>query len=170
MSLTGSFSVAPEKVTLSGRSKVLSGSVVSLECVSAPSVPATTLTWGVTQSAERLNFSPDENVEQLEDGSFVTSAILEVVAGKGHDLVVECYGTNDVMGGDFQAFAHVVDILSKYLFKGYGKGSMKSSNFQLFFFRSARSTQNIWSVRKCCCTKLDMFHLSWEPSGKPLLV
>jgi len=103
---------APEKVTLSGRSKVLTGSVVSLECVSAPSVPATTLTWGVTQSAERLNFSPDENVEQLEDGSFVTSAILEVVAGKGHDLVVECYGTNEVMGGDFQAFAHVVDILS----------------------------------------------------------
>ena len=92
---------------------MLSGSAVSLECVSAPSVPAAALTWSVSQAEERLQFSPNENVEQLEDGSFVTRARLEVAAGKGHDLVVECYGTNEVMGSDFQAFAHVIDILSK---------------------------------------------------------
>ena len=57
------FSVAPEKVTLSGPSKVLSGSDVSLECVSAASVPAAALTWSVTQAEERLEFSPDECVE-----------------------------------------------------------------------------------------------------------
>ena len=92
---------------------MLSGSAVSLECVSAPSVPAAALTWSVSQAEERLQFSPDENVEQLEDGSFVTRARLEVVAGKAQDMVVECYGTNEVMGGDFQAFAHVIAILSK---------------------------------------------------------
>merc|ERR1712106_316320 len=103
---------APEAVSVSGPSTVLSGSAVSLECVSAPSVPAAALTWSVSQAGERLQFSPDENVEQLEDGSFQTISILEVVAGKGHDLVVECYGTNEVMGSDFHAFAHVIDILS----------------------------------------------------------
>ena len=109
------FSVAPEKVTLSGPSKVLSGSDVSLECVSAASVPAAALTWSVTQADERLKFSPDESVEQLEDGSFITSSRLSLVAGKGHDLVVECYGTNDVMINDFQAYAHVIEILSRFI-------------------------------------------------------
>ena len=109
------FSVAPEKVTLSGPSKVLSGSDVSLECVSSASVPAAALTWSVTQAEERLKFSPDESVEQLEDGSFITSSRLSLVASKGHDLVVECYGTNDVMGNDFQAYAHVIEILSKFI-------------------------------------------------------
>jgi len=103
---------APEKVTLSGPSKVLSGSDVLLECVGAPSVPAAALTWSVTQNEERLKFSPDETVEQLEDGSFVTRSMLSLVANKGHDLVVECYGTNEVMGNDYQAYAHVIEILS----------------------------------------------------------
>ena len=86
---------------------MLSGSDVVLECVSAHSVPAAALTWSVTQAEERLRFSPDESVEQLEDGSFVTRSKLTLVANKGHDLVVECYGTNEVMGNDFQAYASI---------------------------------------------------------------
>jgi hypothetical protein len=81
---------------------------VSLECVSAASIP-------VAQAEERLEFSLDESVEQLEDGSFITRSSLNLVASQGHDLVVECYGTNDVMGNDFQAYAHVIEILSKFI-------------------------------------------------------
>eukprot|EP00091_Calanus_sinicus_P003425 TRINITY_DN13596_c0_g1_i2.p1 TRINITY_DN13596_c0_g1~~TRINITY_DN13596_c0_g1_i2.p1 ORF type:complete len:116 (-),score=22.42 TRINITY_DN13596_c0_g1_i2:229-576(-) len=73
--------------------------------------------------------------------------VCNLLAGKGHDLVVECYGTNDVMGNDFQAYALVIEILSP-----------------------PRSTQDIWSVPKHSGTKLDMFHLSRKPSSKPLLV
>ena len=99
---------------LSGPDKVLSGSEVSLECVTAPSTPAASITWSVTQAGERLQYSPSQSVEQLEDGSFVTRSWLEVMATTtGHDMVAECYATNQVMDNDFIAYAHVIEILSK---------------------------------------------------------
>ena len=107
------FTVAPAEVVLSGPSRVLSGSTVSLECVTAPSTPAASITWSVTQAGERLQYSPSQDVEQLEDGSFVSRSWLEVMATKGHDLVAECYATNQVMDNDFVAYAHVIEILSK---------------------------------------------------------
>ena len=109
-----SLPVAPAEVLLSGPDKVLSGSAVSLECVTAPSTPAASITWSVTQAGERLQYSPSQSVEQLEDGSFVTRSWLEVMATTtGHDMVAECYATNEVMNNDFIAFAHVIEILSK---------------------------------------------------------
>ena len=33
----------------------------------------------------------------------------------GHDMVAECYANNQVMDNDFIAFAHVIEILSKYI-------------------------------------------------------
>ena len=93
---------------------MLSGSEVSLECVTAPSTPAASITWSVTQAGERLQYSPSQSVEQMEDGSFVTRSWMEVMASStGHDIVVECYATNQVMDNDFIAFAHVIEILSK---------------------------------------------------------
>jgi hypothetical protein len=80
--------------------------------VTAPSTPAASVTWSVTQAGQTLQHSPEQSVEQLEDGSFVTWSWLEVMASTGHDLAVECYGTNQVMGKDFQAYAHVIEILS----------------------------------------------------------
>ena len=97
---------------------MLSGSEVSLECVTAPSTPAASITWSVTQDGERLQYSPSQSVEQLEDGSFVTRSWLEVMATASttsHDMVAECYATNQVMDNDFIAFAHVIEILSKYI-------------------------------------------------------
>merc|ERR1719278_2039911 len=107
-----SLTVAPAEVFLSGPDKVLSGSEVSLECVTAPSTPAASISWSVTQAGERLQYSPSQSVEQLEDGSFVTRSWLEVMASTtGHDIVAECYATNQVMDNDFIAFAHVIEIL-----------------------------------------------------------
>ena len=106
--------VAPAEVLLSGPDKVLSGSEVSLECVTAPSTPAASITWSVTQAGERLQYSPSQSVEQLEDGSFVTRSWLEVMASTtSHDMVTECYATNQVMDNDSIAFAHIIEILSK---------------------------------------------------------
>merc|ERR1712013_170853 len=65
-----------------------------------------------TQAGERLQHSPSQSVEQLEDGSFVTRSWLEIMATTtGHDMVAECYVTNEVMDNDFIAFAHVIEIL-----------------------------------------------------------
>ena len=88
----------------------------ALKCVTAPSTPAASITWSVTQGGERLQYSPSQSVEQLEDGSFVTRSWLEVMATTtGHDMVAECYANNQVMDNDFIAFAHVIEILSKYI-------------------------------------------------------
>ena len=105
--------VPPEKVMLIGPSKVLTGSKVTLQCESSPSVPATILSWSVEQDGKTGKHYPSESVEQLEDGSFITRSELHLVAKHGHDLMVQCYGTNEVMKNDFKAFAHVIEILSK---------------------------------------------------------
>lgn len=107
-----SIQFAPEKVTITGPQRASLGSRVSLECISSPSVPATSLTWSIKQANEVKEQNTEEEVEQLLDGSFVTRAHLEVEATKSQDLVVECYGNNKVLGKDSRAYAHIVEILS----------------------------------------------------------
>ena len=144
---------------LSGPDKVLSGSEVSLECVTAPSTPAASITWSVTQAGERLQYSPSQSVEQLEDGSFVTRSWLEVMATTtGHDMVAECYATNQVMDNDFIAFAHVIEIMSKY--------TLPSLLLIILFLipRTPWSTQYLWSITLLSCAAPHMFYTGWQPS------
>ena len=107
------FLVAPEKVMLSGPSKALSGSEVTLQCESSPSVPAATLSWSVVCSEKTSKYYPEEAVEQLEDGSFITRSWLDVIVSGCNTMMVECYGTNELLDNDFEAFAHVIEVLSK---------------------------------------------------------
>jgi len=51
-------------------------------------------------------------VEQKEDGSFITHSHLRLQAGAGPDLEAVCYGTNEVLGGDSVALVHNVEIIS----------------------------------------------------------
>ena len=72
---------------------------------------------------------PEVDVEQKEDGSFITRSHLRVQvaffskttemrsnllhqAGAGPDLEAVCYGTNEVLGGDSVALVHNVEIIS----------------------------------------------------------
>lgn len=84
------------------------------------------------QGKEVLEQTAAEEVEQLSDRSFVTRSTykiyvvwkymlyfrshLELEANSVKDLVVECYGNNEVLGKDSRAYAHIVEILSKDLF------------------------------------------------------
>merc|ERR1719187_802876 len=106
---------APEKVTVTGPSKILSGEVLKLSCSSSPSIPASSLYWTVRQSDKTLEYAePESEVVQKEDGSFITESLLTVPVtnGKGHDLRVECLANNEVLGEDYRAYYHLVDILS----------------------------------------------------------
>ena len=56
--------------------------------------------------------APEIEVEQKNDGSFVTHSHLRLQAGAGSDLEAVCYGTNEVLGGDSVALVHNVEIIS----------------------------------------------------------
>jgi len=102
---------APESVTVSGVDRTRIGDLLSLMCQSSPSVPAATIQWRVGGAGQALGPSQEE-VEQLQDGSFVTRSHLSVRAGEGKDVEAVCYGTNSVMGNDSQAALHIVEIVS----------------------------------------------------------
>ena len=77
-------------------------------CESSPSVPPAALHWVVVQDNKRVEYSPVEKVDQLEDGSWRTSSSLEFVVEDTGDVVVECYAKHEVLGEDSRAFAHVI--------------------------------------------------------------
>merc|ERR1719361_1738003 len=83
-------------------------------CSSSPSVPAASLRWTAKQGGEGIasEESPEVEVEQKDDGSFVTHSHLRIQAGAGPDLEAVCYGTNEVLGGDSVALVHNVEIIS----------------------------------------------------------
>ena len=76
--------------------------------------------------------APEIEVEQKNDGSFITHSHLRLQvtfktdnciafathshlrlqAGTGPDLEAVCYGTNEVLGGDSVALVHNVEIIS----------------------------------------------------------
>jgi len=105
---------APDRVSVSGPSRVRAGEQVVLSCSSSPSVPAASLRWTTKQGGEGSisEESPEVEVEQKNDGSFVTHSHLRLQAGAGPDLEAVCYGTNEVLGGDSVALVHNVEIIS----------------------------------------------------------
>jgi len=105
---------APDRVSVSGPSRVRAGEQVVLSCSSSPSVPAASLRWTVKQGGEGSlrDDSAEVEVEQKLDGSFITHSHLRIQAGAGPDLEAVCYGTNEVLGGDSVALVHNVEIIS----------------------------------------------------------
>merc|ERR1719234_1777366 len=105
---------APDRVSVSGPSRVRAGEQVVLSCSSSPSVPAASLRWTTKQGGEGSISEevPEIEVEQKNDGSFVTHSHLRIQAGAGPDLEAVCYGTNEVLGGDSVALVHNVEIIS----------------------------------------------------------
>ena len=110
-----SFLVAPENVAITGPSKVVVGSDISLDCISGKSYPATSIHWSVTEEGTTTKkYYPEVDVDQMDEGSFVSKSQLNLTAkSASKSLLVECYGSNDVMGDDMQVFAHTIQILSK---------------------------------------------------------
>ena len=105
--------VAPQTVQLTAPSTVLSGAPLLLECVSSPSIPASSISWSVTQDHHILQPAHHATVEQMEDGSFITMSVLDMVAANGQEMIVECFASNVIMKGDSRAYAHVIQILCK---------------------------------------------------------
>jgi len=103
---------APQTVQLTAPSTVLSGAPLLLECVSSPSIPASSISWSVTQDHHILQPAHHATVEQMEDGSFITMSVLDMVAANGQEMIVECFASNVIMKGDSRAYAHVIQILS----------------------------------------------------------
>merc|ERR1719234_2104744 len=105
---------APDRVSVSGPSRVRAGEQVVLSCSSSPAVPAASLRWTTKQGGEGSirEESPEIEVEQKNDGSFVTHSHLRIQVGAGPDLEAVCYGTNEVLGGDSVALVHNVEIIS----------------------------------------------------------
>jgi hypothetical protein len=101
----------PTTVTLSAQPhQATAGETVQVQCVSSPSLPPAHLHWVVMQDTVRVEHTPVEEVEQLEDGSWRTRSVLEFVAGDGDEVVVECLAKHDVLEDDTVAFVHVIKI------------------------------------------------------------
>ena len=81
-----------------------------MQCDSYPSVPSAALHWVVVQEGTRMEYSTENMVDHMEDGSWTTRSVLEFEAGQGEDAVVECFATHEALGEDSRAFAHVIDI------------------------------------------------------------
>merc|ERR1719234_2047601 len=105
---------APDRVSVSGPSRVRAGEQVVMSCSSSPAVPAASLRWTTKQGGEGSirEESPEIEAEQKNDGSFVTHSHLRIQVGAGPDLEAVCYGTNEVLGGDSVALVHNVEIIS----------------------------------------------------------
>jgi len=105
---------APDRVSVSGPSRVRAGDQVVLSCTSSPAVPAASIRWTIKQDGKEVerSESPEVEVEQKEDGSFVTHSHLSIKAGAGPDLEAVCYATNEVLGADSVALVHNVVIIS----------------------------------------------------------
>ena len=111
-------SVAPESVTVTGPQKIRSGDDLVLECSSSASVPASSLRWRLELFGQEVEVSnPESDMKQLDDGSYVSRSVLSlpVISTTGHDLVAECYATNSVLGDDYRAYVHIVEVLCKYI-------------------------------------------------------
>ena len=66
-----------------------------------------------------MEYSTENMVEQMEDGSWTTRSVLEFEAGQGEDAVVECFADHEALGEESRAFAHVIVIgrETKHLWK-----------------------------------------------------
>ena len=93
-------------------------------CQSSPSRPAARLNWRVEVAGRVVATYEGENpvVSEAENGGRVTSASLslnarEILANSNFarenqpDVMVECYASHPVLGDDFVAFAHMVEVL-----------------------------------------------------------
>ena len=97
-----------------GPEKVRQGEPLMVECASSPSNPAASLSWRLEQDGTSTSLRGQQFQELQEDGSFVTRSLLtvDVAAGEGHFVVVECYAAHPLLGADQLAIVHVVEILS----------------------------------------------------------
>ena len=82
----------PTTVTISSKPhQAVPGEAVEVRCVSSPSVPPAHLHWVVMQDRQKMEYTPEQEEEQEEDGSWRTTSVLEFVAGDGDEVVVECF-------------------------------------------------------------------------------
>ena len=92
----------------------MAGESVRLSCSSAPSQPAASLHWLIQQRDKIKDPDTETVVEQLEDGTFISSLKINIeMPGQGSDLVAECVATTGVFKQDFRVYKHVVELLSK---------------------------------------------------------
>ena len=83
---------------------------MEVRCVSSPSVPPAHLHWVVMQDRQKMEYTPEQEEEQEEDGSWRTTSVLEFLAGDGDEVVVECIARHDALEDDTVAQAHVIKI------------------------------------------------------------
>ena len=100
----------PTDVSVSGPSSALPEDLVTLQCETFPSVPAAALHWVVIQEEQRVEYSTENMVEQMEDGSWCTRSWLEFTLGQGGDAVVECHAKHEAFSEDSLTFAHVITV------------------------------------------------------------
>jgi hypothetical protein len=101
----------PTTVTISSQPhQAVSGEAVEVRCVSSPSVPPAHLHWVVMQDRQKMEYTPEQEEEQEEDGSWRTTSVLEFVAGDGDEVVVECIARHDGLEDDTVAQVHVIKI------------------------------------------------------------
>ena len=106
------FSDPPAGVSVMGPPSAAPGSLLTVQCQSYPSVPEASLHWAVVQDRERVEYTTENMVDHMEDGSYTTRSVLEFQAGQGGDVAVECFAKHEVLGENTKAHAHVI-IISK---------------------------------------------------------
>ena len=62
------------------------------------------------QDRQKKEYTPEQEEEQEEDGSWRTTSVLEFVAGDGYEVVVECIDMHDGLEDDTVAHVHVIKI------------------------------------------------------------
>ena len=101
----------PTTVTISSKPQVaVPGEAVSVQCVSSPSFSPAHLRWVVMQDNKKVEYKPEEEVEQDDLGKWKTTSVLEFLAGDGDEVVVECLASHDVPEDDTVAHVHVIKI------------------------------------------------------------
>jgi len=100
----------PAGVSVMGPPSAAPGSLLTVQCQSYPSVPEASLHWAVVQDRERVEYTTENMVDHMEDGSYTTRSVLEFQAGQGGDVAVECYAKHEVLGENTKAHAHVIII------------------------------------------------------------
>ena len=104
--------ILPTTVTISSHpDQPASGQAVTVRCVSSPSVPPAHLHWVVMQDRQKMEYTPEQEEEQEEDGSWRTTSVLEFVAGDGDEVVVECIARHDGLEDDTVANVRVIKIV-----------------------------------------------------------
>jgi len=100
----------------------------------SPSSAPGHLDWVVMQEGKKVEYRPEEEVEETDEGNWKTTSELEFVAGGGDEVVVECLASHEASTDDTVAHVHVIKI-------GHNKSSEKDGTIEISNNRENEPTE-----------------------------